>query len=218
MPIKKTKFNKKKMIPKKKKTKAIKPIVIITQKLPREKCCTDVTKSGEAYTIPIGFTNRLVAPEPIPQRMSNLVRGLSPLKKVSISTSTESQPRAEISTQTDKPSVATKITQVTTIPVKKPVTKKLIVEGDSDEENIVIMPTESSTIPIEASTERNVKRKYDTNKAEENKTKLLSDLYNLLLINNSQQDSLKITESYNQQSNKKIKERINSEKQLVKKI
>jgi hypothetical protein len=62
MPIKKDK--KKKVIkPKKKSTKkkVAKPIVIITQKLPREKCCTDVTKTGEAYTIPFGFMNRLGA-------------------------------------------------------------------------------------------------------------------------------------------------------------
>lgn len=53
----------KRKVKRKKTTKAklpsAKPIVIIKQKLPREKCCTDVTKSGEAYTVPIGFSDRL---------------------------------------------------------------------------------------------------------------------------------------------------------------
>jgi hypothetical protein len=88
----KIKKPKKKIIKKKKVAKPT-PIIIITQKLPKEKCCTDVTKSGEAYTIPIGFSDRL----------GTLRLGLEPkqTKNVSISTSTESQPRTEISTQTD---------------------------------------------------------------------------------------------------------------------
>lgn len=75
MPIKK-KLNKPKVtIAKKKKVlkrnkKVMKPIVIITQKLPREKCCTDVTKSGEAYTIPVGFTQRLGAIMPLTKNVS----------------------------------------------------------------------------------------------------------------------------------------------------
>jgi hypothetical protein len=75
MPIKK-KLNKPKVtIAKKKKVlkrnkKVMKPIVIITQKLPREKCCTDVTKSGEAYTIPVGFTQRLGAILPLTKNVS----------------------------------------------------------------------------------------------------------------------------------------------------
>lgn len=64
MPTKKDSALKKKVIKPKKKTtkkkkvtKANKPIVIITQKLPKEKCCTDVKKSGEAYTVPFGFAD-----------------------------------------------------------------------------------------------------------------------------------------------------------------
>jgi hypothetical protein len=34
-------------------------MVIINQKLPQTKCCTDPLKSGQAYTIPLGYTDRL---------------------------------------------------------------------------------------------------------------------------------------------------------------
>lgn len=59
---KKTTVAKPKVVkPKNKKPKQTKPpqIQIITQKLPRTKCCTDPVKSGQSYTIPLGYTDRL---------------------------------------------------------------------------------------------------------------------------------------------------------------
>ena len=59
MPIKKDKKKKttNKRSERKKKTAKPKVVYIMTQKLPKEKCCTDVKKTGEAYTVPIGFAD-----------------------------------------------------------------------------------------------------------------------------------------------------------------
>jgi len=57
--LKKQVIKKKKVIKKKTTKEMPKPIYIITQKLPREKCCTDVKKTGQAYSIPLGFVDRL---------------------------------------------------------------------------------------------------------------------------------------------------------------
>jgi hypothetical protein len=64
MPIKKDKVKKKKIKKPRNasslvKTIKPKPVYIFTERVPNKKCCTDVYKSGQAYTIPFGFSDRL---------------------------------------------------------------------------------------------------------------------------------------------------------------
>ena len=190
-----------------KKTKEIAPLVkyIFTERVPKKKCCTDVTKTGQAYTIPFGFADRLGT-----TRLETPTPTSAPLKATlpSVKPISEKKEYLTIETQTDKPSKASKKIQVN---IKEPVKKKLIILEEGEDEP---MPSEE----IQTEVTQSEKRKYDKSKADENKMRLLSQLYNLLTINNSIEDSRVITESYKTQSNTKIKERINSEKQAVKKI
>jgi len=204
MPIKKDNKKKKKIKKPRNasslvKTTKPKPVYIFTERVPNKKCCTDVYKSGQAYTIPFGFMDRL-----------GTTRIETPLSKTSTTfgspvppTITTPKEYLTIETQTEhnasalgKPSKASK-------------KKQLIIE--EDEPISVGMPEEPQPLVSE-------KRKYDTSKADENKMRLLSQLYNLLVVNYSPTDAVNISESYKTQSNKRIKDRINNEKQLVKKI
>jgi hypothetical protein len=82
---KKTKVIKKKVVKKK-----IPKIVIYTQALPRTKCCTDVEKTGEAYSIPYGFRDLAGT-----QRLSQSIvpgKPITPVKEsISIQTQTDKQ-------------------------------------------------------------------------------------------------------------------------------
>jgi len=202
MPIKKDKIKKKLKKKATKKTKEIAPVVkyIFTERVPKKKCCTDVEKTGQAYTIPFGYADRLGT--------TRLSESTTPSKVPPIKPISEKKEYLTIETQTDKPSKASKKIQVN---MKEPVKKKLFILEESEDEP---MPSEE----IQTEVTQSEKRKYDKSKADENKMRLLSQLYNLLTINNSIEDSRVITESYKTQSNTKIKERINNEKQAVKKI
>jgi hypothetical protein len=198
MPIKKDKVKKKKIKKPRNasslvKTIKPKPVYIFTERVPNKKCCTDVYKSGQAYTIPFGFSDRL---------------GTTRLPTAATPPSiTPPKEYFTIETQTEKPSKASKKIQVN---MKQPVKNLIIL--DEEEEEPASNPIETQTEPASKP-----KRKYDTSKAEENKTRLLEQLYQILLINNDEPVAMSITQSYAESSNKKIKEKINREKQLVRK-
>lgn len=248
MPTKKDSALKKKVIKPKKKTtkkkkvtKANKPIVIITQKLPKEKCCTDVKKSGEAYTVPFGFADlagtRRLGTE-VTQKETEVVKPIKtmneipkveklipkgPLKIDEGILAKLNQTKPSIPSVADiedeKPTFKYKPISESFKPIKK--SKNIQVNIKEPMKNLIILDEEEELQPLETEPlgEANItKRKYDKSKAEQNKAKLLSQLYNLLVINDTEQNARNITESYKDQSNKKIKEKINYEKQLVKKI
>lgn len=78
-----------------------KPVIaIIQQKLPKEKCCTDPIKSGQAYTIPIGFTHRLGL---MPQEVAKPVAHVEQVVTKTIGTSTEPVITNTIGTSTKQP-------------------------------------------------------------------------------------------------------------------
>lgn len=91
---KKKKVIKKKVVKKKiAKAKEIKPTIVIhTQRLPKTKCCTEVNKTGEGYTIPFGYKD-LKGTEPITPPVTN---------------KTLSKKTTEIETQTEEPIKITK--------------------------------------------------------------------------------------------------------------
>jgi len=225
MPIKKEMKKKslvkpKKRAAKKKQLPKAKPIQIITQKLPKEKCCTDPIKSGQAYTIPLGFTDRLGAmPVSLPLQQTTqptqvttylgsvktqtekpitLSKGTQ-IKKGQFIIEGEDKP-ISIQTQTEKPITLSKGTQIKI--------GKIIIE-DEDE------PISIQTQTLEETTKE--KRKYDTSKSDTNKMRLLSQLYNLLILNYSEENTVGIVESYKFQSNKKIKEKLDYERQIARK-
>jgi hypothetical protein len=89
-----------------------------------------------------------------------------------------------------------------------------------EKENVTltsIEPTLENTLGEETSAEEMGRpKKYDTSKGDQNKFKLLSQLYGLLIINETEENARRITDSFKLQSNKKIKEKINYEKQAKK--
>ena len=113
-------------------SKPVQPIQIITQKLPRTKCCTDPLKSGQSYTIPLGYTDRLGtmripdnSPTPIPiNRIPVQLKRPNPI--------TIQKPINEVITITEEQPVVKEVTKNL-----KP-RRKLIIEDDSGSENIVI--------------------------------------------------------------------------------
>lgn len=85
-------------------------------------------------------------------------------------------------------------------------------------ESFVASLTEEPEFDTVTTPKESTRKKYDTSKADENKAKLLNQLYNILRLSNTEQNAINITESYKTQSNTKIKEKIKNEKQLAKKI
>jgi hypothetical protein len=81
---------KQKVIKKKVVKKTVPKIVIYTQPLPRTKCCTDVEKTGEAFSIPYGFRDLAGT-----QRISQTLVPAKPMAQaketISIQTQTDNQ-------------------------------------------------------------------------------------------------------------------------------
>jgi len=84
-----------------KKTKEITPVVkyIFTERVPKKKCCTDVEKTGQAYTIPFGYadrlgTTRLETPTPTVAPRAPSVSSLKPIseKKEYLTIETQTEP------------------------------------------------------------------------------------------------------------------------------
>jgi hypothetical protein len=137
MPIKKIKKKTKPKVvkPKNKKPKQTKPkpapqIQIITQKLPRTKCCTDPVKSGQSYTIPLGYTDRL----------GTMRIGEKPVENIPIPIQRPipiQMPVNEVITITEQQPVVKEVTLKKK--TKKP-KKQLIIEDDEEPQNIIIPP------------------------------------------------------------------------------
>jgi len=196
---KKTKVIKKKATKKPKETKPKEtkpkatPIIIYTQKLPRTKCCTDVEKTGEAYSIPFGFRDLAGT-----QRLSQT---LVPAKPIA-----QAKETISIQTQTNKPKPKLIIyeDEETQTDKEKPT---LIMDEETQTEDKPIRKRKPSA-PLLTKEE----------KKELDKQKALSKLNELFLLNYSPNEAFNLSSSYNSQSISQINKRIKKEKELSGKL
>lgn len=97
----------KKIVVKKKKVKKPKAPVIIPRKLPRTKCCEEY-KTGSAFTIPLGYSDRL-GMNRLGQQTPNITNiyyqqpQLQPLGKATVGLANQPLPKMAIQTQTEEP-------------------------------------------------------------------------------------------------------------------
>ncbi len=169
------------------------PIIIYTQKLPRTKCCTDVEKTGEAYSIPFGFRDLAGT-----QRLSQT---LVPAKPIA-----QAKETISIQTQTNKPKPKLIIyeDEETQTDKEKPT---LIMDEETQTEDKPIRKRKPSA-PLLTKEE----------KKELDKQKALSKLNELFLLNYSPNEAFNLTSSYNSQSISQINKRIKKEKELSGKL